>query len=125
MWSMPRNVLQVVAVLIGLCAFGGFALGFSAAPQRGRLPGEAAAGSGVGAPLAAADARPLSLEEEVTPAQQAPVEEEEEEEAAPPPKVAPIEAPKPAPLAVPPPVPAEKAGDQATAAPPADDEPPH
>jgi hypothetical protein len=40
MWSMPRSVLRVVAVLIAACAVGGFVMGLRNAPDRGRLPGE-------------------------------------------------------------------------------------
>lgn len=56
MWSMPRSVLRVVAIVLGLCAVGGFILGVRGAPDRARLPGESREG---GAALQASDARPL------------------------------------------------------------------
>jgi hypothetical protein len=55
MWSMPRSALRVVAVILGLCAVGGFIMGVRSAPDRARLPGEGAAGPA----LEASDARPL------------------------------------------------------------------
>jgi hypothetical protein len=58
MWSMPRSVLRVVAVIIALCAVTGFVLGFRGAPERGRLPGQTATGA-TGAALDAPDAKPL------------------------------------------------------------------
>jgi hypothetical protein len=58
MWSMPRSILRVVAVIIALCAVTGFVLGFQGAPERGRLPGETAPGAG-GAAVDAPDAKPL------------------------------------------------------------------
>ena len=55
-WSMPHRVLQVVASLIVLVALIAFVLGILGAPQRGRMPGEKAAGSVGAAPIAATDA---------------------------------------------------------------------
>lgn len=56
MWTMPRGVLRVVAVILAALAIGGFVLGVRGAPERARLPGE----SGQGGPaLQATDARPL------------------------------------------------------------------
>jgi hypothetical protein len=50
-------VLQVVASLIVLVALSAFTLGVINAPQRGRMPGERAAGGPAGAaPIAAAEA---------------------------------------------------------------------
>ncbi len=43
-WSMPRPVLQVVAVLIGAACVGAFAMGVATAPQKSRLPGQRADG---------------------------------------------------------------------------------
>jgi len=60
-WSMPPRVLQVVAGLIGLLALGSFTLGIVSAPQRGRLPGEAA-GDGNAPMIQATEATPLSQE---------------------------------------------------------------
>ena len=59
MWSMPRSVLRVVAVIIGLCAVGGFVLGVRGAPEKARLPGEGPAGAAPGVQLQATDAKPL------------------------------------------------------------------
>lgn len=56
MWTMPRSVLRVVAVLLAVLAVGGFVLGVRGAPERARLPGESAQG---GPALQATDARPL------------------------------------------------------------------
>ena len=44
MWTMPRSVLRVVAVILAICAVGGFVLGVRGAPERARLPGESATG---------------------------------------------------------------------------------
>jgi hypothetical protein len=60
-WSMPRPVLQLVAVAIGAVAVGAFTLGVVNAPSRGRLPGERADGKG-GAAIEAVEATPLSQE---------------------------------------------------------------
>jgi hypothetical protein len=59
-WSMPRPVLQVVAVAISAVAVGAFTLGVVNAPSRGRLPGERA--DGTGAAIEAVEATPLSQE---------------------------------------------------------------
>ncbi|MES2721709.1 MAG: hypothetical protein V4656_01020 [Pseudomonadota bacterium] len=59
MWSMPRSVLRVVAVIIGLCAVSGFVLGVRGAPEKARLPGAAAPGAAAGVQLQATDAKPL------------------------------------------------------------------
>jgi len=57
MWSMPQSVLRVVAVIIAVCAVGGFALGLRNVPDRARLPGESA--DGAAAALQATDATPV------------------------------------------------------------------
>ena len=75
MWSMPRSVLRFVAVILGLCAVGGFILGVRGAPERARLPGEAAGG---GAPIQASDAQPLD-DLVLTPSELAPEPKKEEE----------------------------------------------
>lgn len=119
-WSMPPRVLQVVAGLIGLVALSAFTLGIISAPQRGRLPGEAA-GDGSATVLQATEATPLSQERiegpppppELTPEEKAKQEAEakakaEAEAAA---KLAAAEA-APVPTITPPPA--------APAAPPAD-----
>jgi len=59
-WTMPPRILQIVAVVIGLCAVAGFVGGLNASAGRGRLPGEAGPG-GIGAALVAADARPVKV----------------------------------------------------------------
>jgi hypothetical protein len=53
---MPHRALQVVASLIVLVALSAFTLGVLNAPQRGRMPGERAAGTAGAAPIAAAEA---------------------------------------------------------------------
>ncbi|MBA4012945.1 MAG: hypothetical protein C0481_13840 [Phenylobacterium sp.] len=78
MWSMPRSVLRFVAVILGLCAVGGFILGVRGAPERARLPGEA---SGGGAPIQASDAQPLD-DLVLTPSELAPEPKKEEEKPA-------------------------------------------
>jgi hypothetical protein len=55
-WSMPHRVLQAVAGFIVLVALSAFTLGVVNAPQRGRMPGERAAGPAGAAPIAATDA---------------------------------------------------------------------
>jgi hypothetical protein len=59
MWTMPRSVLSVVAVLIGVCAVAGFVFGLGGTPENARLPGETEAGAKSSTPLVAADALPL------------------------------------------------------------------
>lgn len=63
-WTMPHRVLQIVATLIVVAAVSSFTLGVLNAPQRGRLPGEKAAGGAqnAAAPLDATEATPLSQE---------------------------------------------------------------
>ena len=96
MWSMPRSVLRFVAVILGLCAVGGFILGVRGAPERARLPGEAAGG---GAPIQASDAQPLD-DLVLTPSELAPEPKKEEEKPAEEAEQAPApveKAPEPAP----------------------------
>lgn len=57
-WTMPRPVLTVVALLIGGASLGAFILGVATAPPRGRLPGERLDGV-TGKPIEATDATPL------------------------------------------------------------------
>ncbi|MDP3852335.1 hypothetical protein [Phenylobacterium sp.] len=76
---MPHSVLRVVAVIIGICAVGGFALGVRNVPDKARLPGESAGGSS--SALQAADATPVG-ELLVTDPPPPPPEEKTEEEAA-------------------------------------------
>ncbi len=134
-WSMPHRVLQVVASLIVLVAILAFSLGVYNAPQRGRMPGEKSAGS-AGAPLlTATDATPLSQDRiegqaprELTPEEKEKAQEEKEarQEAA--------DAVRAAAATAPPGVtvvgspsssPAEKAGEAAQSAAPAQEEAPH
>ena len=134
-WSMPHRVLQTVAGLIVLVAVSAFAMGVLNAPQRGRMPGEKAAGQTGAAPLAATDATPLSQDRieglaprELTPEEKEKAEAEKEarEEAA--------DAIKAAAATTPPGVnipgmpgasPADKAGEPAPVIPPSPDEAPH
>lgn len=77
MWSMPRNVLQIVAVIIGICAVSGFALGLRNVPDRARMPGESTEGGA--SALEATDATPIG-ELLVTDPPPAPEEKADEEE---------------------------------------------
>jgi len=61
MWSMPRNVLRWVAGILAACALTGLVLGVRNAPDKARLPGEAASGVGAAA-LQADEAMPLGEE---------------------------------------------------------------
>lgn len=127
MWSMPRQVLRIVAALLVVCAIGGFTLGVMGASKRGRLPGEAAGAGATDASLnGATDARPLNTDEFLTPQppepEKAEEEKDEEEEETPANKVAALPAPKtpaPKPLEVAPPPP-----EPAPAAPPPPEDPP-
>lgn len=82
-WTMPRPVLRLVALLIGLSAAGAFLLGALTAPPKGRLPGERAQGQ-TGAALEATEATPLGAERiegpppprELTPEEQADLDAE-------------------------------------------------
>jgi uncharacterized protein YdbL (DUF1318 family) len=82
-WSMPRRVLQVVAVLIGLVSISAFAAGIINAPSRGRMPGEKVAGQAGAAALQATDAVALSADriEGATQARELTPEEKEKLEA--------------------------------------------
>ena len=62
MWTMPRSVLKVVAVIIALCAVTGFVLGVRGAPEKARLPGEGPPGAVSAAQIQATDAKPLGME---------------------------------------------------------------
>ncbi|MDO8901321.1 MAG: hypothetical protein Q7V15_08210, partial [Phenylobacterium sp.] len=62
MWTVPRPVLRLVALLLLACAAGAFALGIlGAEPRGGRLPGETLASEGV-APVTATDAQALDAD---------------------------------------------------------------
>jgi len=131
MWSMPRSILKVVAVIIAACAVTGLVLGFQGAPRKGRLPGESAKGESAEA-LTATDVQPLI--EDIAPPPPPPedkkAEEEKPEEADPAlattpetPPVAPSTPPKPAPK---PAGPEDKVGDLLDGVtPPPQEEPPH
>lgn len=127
MWSMPRSVLRVVAVILAACAVGGFILGVRGAPERARLPGEAATG---GPALQATDARPLD-DMVFAPAPPEPepekVEEKPEEklEQAPPIAAPPLEVPKAAPAPTPPAAPDDKVGDLIDGLTPQPEQPPY
>lgn len=113
MWTMPRSVLTVVAALLGLVALGGLGLGFVSAPERGRLPGEAAPGGPSSAAIDAPDATPIIDAPPPPPPEKTEEEKEEEKEdeeaetklveKAPPPAPPPVVIPEPtAPVAPPP-----------------------
>ena len=127
MWSMPPSVLRVVAVLIGLCAFGGLVLGVLGTPEKGRLPGETGAAS-PSVPLTASELMPLDEEAPApTPVKEDPKPEEtpKPEEATP--ETAPPVAPPPAmPAPAKPPVAEDRVGDLLDGVtPPPSEDPPH
>lgn len=63
MWTFPRPVLRLVALLLLACAVGAFTLGvIGAEPRGGRLPGEVAEGAEGGAAVSATEARALDTE---------------------------------------------------------------
>ncbi len=81
-WSMPRPVLQFVALGLVLACLGSFALGAITAPARGRLPGQGPQAESA-AVLEAQEAKPLTDErivgatqdeEELTPEEKAKLE---------------------------------------------------
>ncbi len=127
-WSMPHRVLQVVAGLIVLVALSAFTLGVVNAPQRGRMPGEHAAGDTGASPIQATEATPLSQERiegpppsvELTPEEKARQEADKEARAAA--KLAASGAAPPPPLPVPPP---DKLGEMLQNVPPPQEDPPH
>jgi hypothetical protein len=129
MWTMPANVLRIVAFILAACAIGGFVMGLRSTPERARLPGE----GGAAPALEASDARPLE-DLVLTPSELAPEppkeeekpEEKAEEEAAPmivPP--APVEAPKAAPAPATPPADEDRVGDLIDGLTPPPEQPPY
>lgn len=114
MWTMPRPVLLVVAVLLSLVAVGGLGLGFVSAPDRGRLPGESAAGGPASAVINAPDATPIvdappppppeKAEEEKVAEKEDDAAEAKLVEKAPPPAPPPVVVPEPVAPVAPPPV---------------------
>lgn len=121
MWSMPQNVLRLVAAGILGCAVLGFTLGVTGAGPRSRLPG-GQSGAADGPPVnPAADALPINLEE--MPPPKAPEPEEEEEAAVE--EVAAVAAPPPAKAteAPPAPKPAAPVEEPPAPEPPAEEEP--
>jgi hypothetical protein len=82
-WSMPHRTLQVVAGFIVLVALSAFTLGVVNAPQRGRMPGERAAGPAGAAPIAAAEAVAIGQDriEGLAPRELTPEEKEKAEAA--------------------------------------------
>ena len=126
---MPRSVLRVVAVIIGLCAVGGFVLGLRGTPEQGRLPGEVVKGAGARA-LDAQDAKPLA---DSTPQEVAKVGDRKKPEDKKPvdPLDAQAQALAPPTVPVPPPVvaktkgPDDKVGDLLDAVTPPPEDPPH
>ena len=137
-WSMPRPVLQVVAVLLGLIALGALSLGIASAPSRGRLPGEGLPDTAAGAAIQATEATPLGDERIEGPPPPKPLTEEEKakleeekkakEEAEAAAKLAAADAEKalPTPKAAPAQPPADRVGDLLdSVTPPPQEEPPH
>jgi hypothetical protein len=127
MWSMPRSILRVVAVIITACAVTGLVLGFQGAPRKGRLPGESAKGESAEA-LTATDVQPLI--EDIAPPPPLPEEkapEEDEPEAVDPAQAqTPVAPPSTAPAPAKPPGPEDRVGDLLDGVtPPPQDEPPH
>lgn len=62
MWTVPRPVLRLVALLLLACATGAFVLGvIGAEPRGGRLPGEVAAADGAPA-VSATEAQALDMD---------------------------------------------------------------
>jgi len=125
-WSMPHRVLQVVAGLIVLVAVSAFAMGVINAPQRGRMPGEKAPGSAGAAPIAAAEATPLSQEriEGAPPPRELTPEEKEKAEADKEAKQEAAEAAKEAAATAPPGVTAQGVQPPAPTGPPPPETPP-
>ena len=124
---MPRSILRVVAILIGLCAVGGLVLGVLGTPEKSHLPGETP-GSTPSAPLTASELLPL--DEEVVPP--SPEPEKPKAEEAPKPEEAPAEAappvtPPPAnPVVAKPPTAEDRVGDLLDGVtPPPSEDPPH
>lgn len=128
MWSMPRSVLRIVAVILALCAAGGFVMGLRGAPQPARLPGEGAAPT-----LEASDARPVD-DLVLTPSELEPdppkveLPEKAEEEApqmiSPPPPVA-VPAPAPPPKTPAAPSEEDRVGDLIDGLTPPPEQPPY
>ncbi len=127
---MPRSVLRVVAVIIGLCAVGGFVLGLRGTPEQGHLPGETAKGVSAQA-LDAQDAKPLV---DSVPQPQAKAEDRKKPDDKKPvdPLDAQAQALAPPTVAVPPPAAVakpkgadDKVGDLLDAVPPPPEDPPH
>ncbi len=129
-WSMPRPVLQVVAVLLGLIALGSLSLGIASAPSRGRLPGQGLSDPTAGAAIQATEATPLGDERIEGPPPPKPLTEEEKakEEAEAAAKLAAADTEKalPTPKAAPAQPPADRVGDLLdSVTPPPQEEPPH
>lgn len=82
-WSMPRPVLQFVALSLGLVSVGAFAMGIITAQPPGRLPGETAGGASAEV-IQAQEAMPLvderiegrAVPDELTPEEKAALEAE-------------------------------------------------
>ena len=127
---MPRSVLRVVAVIIGLCAVGGFVLGLRGTPEQGHLPGEVAKGAGAQA-LDATDAKPLvdsvpqevaKVEDHKKPEDKKPVDPLDAQAAA---IATPVIATPPPATAAKPKGPDDKVGDLLDVITPPADDPPH
>lgn len=79
-WSMPRPILQIVALALGGACLASFAMGVVTAQPPARLPGEKTSASGTAAPvIEAQEAQPLVEERIEGPPAPPPLTEEERE----------------------------------------------
>lgn len=79
-WSMPRPILQIVALALGGACLASFAMGVVTAQPPARLPGEKASDSGAAAPvIEAQEAQPLVEERIEGPPAPPPLTPEERE----------------------------------------------
>ncbi len=78
-WSMPRPILQLVALALGLACIGAFATGVLTAQPPARLPGEDVAGGPTTQVIQAQEAQPF-VEERIEGAPEPPPLTEEERE---------------------------------------------
>jgi hypothetical protein len=76
-WSMPRPVLQLVALALGLACVGAFVMGALTARPPARLPGEDAAGGPTTQVIQAQEAQPFVEERIEGPPEPPPITEEE------------------------------------------------
>jgi hypothetical protein len=76
-WSMPRPILQIVALALGLACLASFAMGVITAQPPARLPGEGVAAAGPAQVIQAQEAQPLVDERIEGPPQPPPLTDEE------------------------------------------------